>query len=40
MVNEKHENILNKYSEIWDNIKELMEKDLDVKVPYNISQLK
>ena len=28
MVTEKHENIISKYSEIWDNLKNLLEKTL------------
>ena len=32
MVNKKHASILNKYSEIWDKLKELIGKDLRVEV--------
>ena len=32
MINEKHEDILNKYSETWDRIKELTGKHFDFEV--------
>ena len=32
LPNEKHSNLLNKYSEIWGKIKEVNRKDFNVKV--------
>ena len=35
MFVQKHEDILNQYSKIWNKIKDLIEKDFDVEVIHN-----